>query len=107
MRLALETGYKRLEMALLESVSPASHGHDAWCHNDPPPIPPMTVDQALMLMNLHIKEARLWSKPDYLKPRRGESSDARAFRLSKMYKARLQRDREAFEVAEAARRERG
>lgn len=104
MRLALEQGYERLEGALLESAMPASYADDAWRHNDPPPLPPMSTAQALQLLYLHQKEARLWSEPDHIKRRRGESSEAHSFRLSAMYEARLQRDREAFEVAEAARR---
>jgi len=107
MRLALEMGYERIELALLESFLPGSHEDDAWRHNDPPAIPAMTANQALQLLYLHQKEARLWSEPDYLKRRRGESGEAYSFRLGAMYRARQQRDREAFEVAEAARRERG
>jgi hypothetical protein len=107
MRLALEQGYARLEMALLESWRPESHADDAWRHNDPPPIPPMSANQALQLLYLHQKEARLIAEPDHIKRRKGESNEARSFRLSAMYEARLQRDREAFEVAEAARRARG
>lgn len=107
MRLALETGHERIELALLESWSPDAHTDDAWRHNDPPPIPPMSADEALRLLAIHQKEARLWSEPDYIKRRRGESKEAHSFRLSAMYEARLQRAREDFEVAEAARRERG
>jgi len=107
MRLALQTGYERLEMALLEGWSPASHQDDAWRHNAPPPIPPMTANQALQLLYLHQKEARLLAEPDHIKRRKGESREAHSFRLSAMYEARLQRDREAFELAEAARRARG
>ncbi len=50
---------------------------------------------------------RLLAEPDYVKRRRGESKEAHSFRLSAMYEARLEREREAFEVAEAERRERG
>ena len=103
MRLALEMGYERLETALLESIAPASHADDAWRHNDPPPIPPMTADQALLLLALHQKEARWHDEPPHIKRRRGESSEARSFRLGAMYQARLQREREAYDVAEAAR----
>jgi hypothetical protein len=107
MRLALEMGYERLEMALVESWSPASHADDEWRHNDPPPIPPMTANQALQLLYLHQKEARLLAEPAHIKRRRGESKEAHSFRLSAMYEARLVRAREAFDVAEAERRERG
>lgn len=104
MRLALQTGYERLEMALLETLSPQSHADNAWRHNDPPAMPPMTADQALHLMFLHQKEARLQAEPAHIKRRRGESQDARSFRLAAMYRADQQRRREAYEVAEAARR---
>lgn len=104
MRLALQMGYERLEMALLESTLVESHADDAWRHNDPPPIPQMSADQALQLLYLHQKEARLLSEPDHIKRRRGESPGARSFRLGAMHEARLQRDREAFDLAEAARR---
>jgi len=107
MRLALTEGYDRIEAATLAAAFPDSHEDDAWRHNDPPPIPPMSVNQALQLLYLHQKEARLADEPDHVKRRRGESREAHSFRLSAMYEARLQRDREAFDIAEAARRERG
>ncbi len=107
MRLALRMGYERLEMALIESWSPNAHAHDEWRHNAPPPTPPMTANQALQLLYLHQKEARLLAEPDYVKRRRGESKEAHSFPLSAMYEARLERAREAFDVAEAERRERG
>ncbi len=107
MRLALEMGYDQLEQALLASADPASHDHDAWRHNDPPPIPQMTANQALQLMYLHQKEARLGGTPDALRRRKGESSDARSMRLQLMYEARQQRARDAFIIAETERRARG
>lgn len=102
MRLALQMGYERLEMALLESADPASHADDAWRHNDPSPIPPMTANQALQLLHLH-QETRLQAEPPHIKRRRGESREARPVRLSAMYRARIERDREAFRIAEAER----
>jgi hypothetical protein len=107
MRMAIARGYERLELALIESRQPASHEHDDWRSNDPPAMPPMTVCQALQLMYLHQKEARLLAEPDHIKRRRGESVEAHSFRLTAMYEARRQRAREAFDVAEAERRERG
>lgn len=105
MRMALQAGYERLEMALLESFEPGSYRDDAWRHNDPPPIPPMTPYQALQLLYLHQKEARLLAEPPSLRRRKGESSEALSYRLSVMHDLRLQRDRERWEVTEAARRE--
>ncbi|OYY72929.1 hypothetical protein [Sphingomonas sp. 28-63-12] len=107
MRLALQMGYDRIELALLESMQPASHQDDAWRHNDPPPIPPMSANQALQLMYLHQKQARLQSEPAHIRRRRGESAEAHSFRLAAMYKAHLARERERFDIAEAERRARG
>jgi hypothetical protein len=106
-RLALAQGYRALEMALIEGGTAGSHEHDDWRHNDPPTTPPMSVSQALQLLYLHQKEARLLSEPDYLKRRRGESVAAHSERLTAMAEERERREREAFEVAEAARAARG
>ena len=107
MRLALQMGYERIETALLESTSVDGHRYDEWRHNDPPPIPPMTVNQALQLMYLHQKEARLIVEPAHVKRRRGESSDVYSTRIAAMYEEGQRRAREAFDLAEAARRARG
>ncbi|MGN6278792.1 MAG: hypothetical protein ACTHM8_08720 [Sphingomonas sp.] len=107
MRLALETGYERIECALIEGWLPEAHQDDAWRHNDPPPVPAMTASQALQLLYLHQKEARLLAEPDHIKRRRGESGDAQSFRLAAMYRLGQERLREAFQVAEAARRAAG
>ena len=106
-RLALQQGYERLEMALLESWRPESHRDDAWRHNDPPAIPPMSAAQALQLLYLHQKAVLNQDEPPHLKRRRGESSEAWSYRRAAMYEAGQERAREAFRVAEAARRERG
>lgn len=107
MRLALETGYERLEMALLESGDPESYRDDGWRHNDPPPMPQMSIGEALQLLYLHQKEVRLQAEPPHIKRRRGESGDAHSLRLGEMYEARQQRAREAFDIAEAERRAAG
>jgi len=104
MQLALETGYERVEMALMEAALASSYRDDAWRHNDPPAIPSMTVDEAMMLLRLHHQSVRLQEEPPHIKRRRGESREAHSYRLSAMYEARLQRARDAFDVAEAARR---
>ncbi|UUY00018.1 hypothetical protein [Sphingomonas sp. J315] len=104
MQLALETGYERVELALMEAALASSYRDDAWRHNDPPAIPSMTADEAMMLLRLHHQSVRLQEEPPHLKRRRGESSEAHSYRLSEMYKARLQRARDAFDVAEAERR---
>jgi hypothetical protein len=107
MRLALQMGYDRLEAALLESGLAGSHEHDDWRSNEPPAIPPMTPAQALQLMYLHQKEARLTAEPWRVKRRRGESSEAYSERLALMAEERQRRAREAFELAEAERWSRG
>ena len=107
LRLALAQGYERLEMALHESGLAASHEHAEWRRNDPPPIPPMGVNQALQLMYLHQKEARLLGEPAAARRRRGESSEAHCERLVQMAEERRRRAREAFELAEAERWARG
>lgn len=104
-RLALETGYLRLEAALLGGWMPDGGADDAWRHNDPPPIPPMSASQALQLLFLHQKEARLWTTPEPLRKRRGETNEARVMRLTLVHEARTQRQREIYEIAERARRE--
>ena len=105
MRLALELGYERVEAALLEAGQPDSYRDDAWRHNDPPPVPPMTFDQAMQLLYHHQKEVRLEAEPPHIKRRRGESQEAHSYRLGALYEQRQQRAREAYDVAEAARRE--
>ena len=107
MRLALERGYEQVESALLAGSMPGAHDHDEWRHNDPPPIPPMTANQALQLLHLHAKTVHLQEEPPHIKRRRGESSEAHSYRLTAMYEARQARAREDFDIAEAARRERG
>ncbi len=107
MRLALEAGYESVESALLAGTLPGSHEHDEWRHNDPPPIPPMTANQALQLLHLHARTVHLQEEPPHIKRRRGESSEAHSYRLTAMYEARQALEREAFDIAEAARNERG
>lgn len=106
-RLAMEQGYRRIEAALLQSFEPESHEDDAWTHNEPPAIPPMTANQALQLLYLHQKEALMLDEPPHLKPRRGEPREAHLYRLARMYEARQERERERFRVMEAARQARG
>jgi hypothetical protein len=101
--MALQRGYCELETALIQSGLPESHEHDDWRNNDPPAMPPMTVNQALQLMYLHQKEARLTAEPWWLKRRRGESREAHSERLALMAEERDRLRREEFEIAEAER----
>ncbi|MES2098005.1 MAG: hypothetical protein V4459_14735 [Pseudomonadota bacterium] len=105
--LALEMGYERLEMALLEGGLVESFADDDWRHNAPPAIPPMTASQALHLMNLHQKEARLWSTPVTGRLRPGETPQARSALLAAIYEAKQEREALKFRIAEAGRLARG
>jgi hypothetical protein len=106
-RAALAQGYARVEAALFESTLEENADRDAWTHNDPPALPPMTASQALQLLYLHQKEARLLAEPAHLKRRRGESPEAHSYRLAAMYRWGQELDREKFRLAEAAREARG
>jgi hypothetical protein len=101
MRLALQLGYDRIEMALIESMNPASRRDDAWRSNDPPPIPPMNAAEALQLLYLHQKEARLWGTRPDRRRRRGETNDQWCDRLSRKWLAEKRWDEEGYEVARA------
>jgi hypothetical protein len=103
-RLALQQGYATLEAALIEGFTVDAHVDDAWRHNEPPALPPMTTAQALQLMYLHQKEARLLAEPPHLKRRRGEPHAAHAARLAGMHQEWLRREREAHDIAQAERR---
>ena len=85
MRLAHRMGYDRVEMALHAAAWPESHEDDAWRHNDPPPIPQMTVDQAIQLLCLHEKSCRQsWDRP-HRRRRRGEPWETYTERLRAMW----------------------
>jgi hypothetical protein len=96
-------GYERLEMALLETIDPHSHADDAWRHNDPPPIPPMTANQALQLMYLHHKTTQLWAEAPYMRRRRGESTAEWSIRRAADYIAQKARERDDLAVSIVAR----
>jgi hypothetical protein len=102
-RAALSEGYDRVEAAALAAAAPESHADDDWSHNDPPDLPPLTADQAIQLLHLHQKEARLQAEPPHLKRRRGEARDAHSERLAAMHEARIADSRETFRRAEAMR----
>jgi hypothetical protein len=105
MRLALETGYERLEAAALMAAMPESHADDAWRHNDPPPIPPMTGTQALQLLFLHEKSVRQgWERP-HRRRRRGEPWETYTERLRAMWTAEKAREAEDAALRRAARYE--
>ena len=103
-RLALQRGYDRIELALLESSLPAAYEHDEWrSGNEPPAIPPTSPNQALQLLYLHQKEARLIAEQWPLKRGRGEPHEVYRERLIGLAEERDRRAREEFEIAEAER----
>jgi hypothetical protein len=102
MRLALEMGYERLEGALLEGFCAESYEDDSWRHNEPPPIAPMTPDQALQLLHLHQKSVhQSWDQP-HRRKRRGESWDVYSERLRAMWAVEQSRAAERESLRRAA-----
>lgn len=105
MRLALAMAYDRIEAALLASALPESHEDDSWRHNDPPPIPPMTPDQAIQLLSLHEKSVRQsWEQP-HRRKRRNEPWETYTERLRAMWTAEKAREAEDEALRRAAQYE--
>lgn len=102
MQLALELGYERLEMALLAESCPDSAEDDAWRSNAPPPIPPMTADQAMTLLQMHYRTTQLWAEAPYMKRRRGETGAEWSHRRAADYLAERRRQDDEARVARAA-----
>jgi hypothetical protein len=106
MRLALEMGYDRLEAAALAAALPEDPEASLWRHNDPPPIPPMSPQQALQLLFLHEKSVRQsWDQPQRRK-RRGEPQAVYVERLRAMWVVEKAREAEDEALRRAARYER-
>lgn len=101
MRLALEEGYARLELALLERFDPCSFVDDEWRHNERPEVPPMTTSEGIQLLYLHQKEVRLGGTPDAIRRRHGESRDAHRARLDAVGRAAKAAEYERFRLREA------
>ncbi|HYI64755.1 MAG TPA: hypothetical protein VEW71_07720 [Allosphingosinicella sp.] len=105
MRLALAMAYDRIEGALLASTLADSHEHDSWRHNDPPPIPPMTPDQAIQLLHLHEKSVRQgWEQP-HRRKRRNEPWETYTERLRSMWTAEKSREADDEALRRAAQYE--
>jgi hypothetical protein len=105
MRLALQMGYDRVEGALLESTLDGDFEDEAWRHNDPPPVPPMTCGQAIQLLYLHQKEARLdWDRP-HRRKRRGEPWETYTARLAAMWRSEKSKEADDAERRRRAREE--
>ena len=103
MRMALDTGYTRLKVALLAAASPESHEDDAWRCGDLPPLPPLTTDEVLQLLHLHEKSVcQSWEQP-HRKRRRGEPWDVYGERLRAMYAVQEARNAEAESLYRATR----
>ncbi|MDJ0275749.1 hypothetical protein QLH51_02880 [Sphingomonas sp. 2R-10] len=104
MRVALAMGSERLEAALLESSLPESSTHDHWRHNDPPPIPPMTVAQAMQMIAWNDKRAKGLAEPE-LARKRGESNADWIARKVRDYRAGQMLDEEEMRMLEFAQLE--
>ncbi|HKR23724.1 MAG TPA: hypothetical protein VJS15_00560, partial [Allosphingosinicella sp.] len=103
MRLSLTMGYDRVEMALIAAGLPESYADDAWRHNDPPPVPPLTADQAIQLFCLHQKSVRQsWDLP-HRRKRRGEPWETYTERLRAMWVCEKSREAEDRALRRAAR----
>jgi len=99
MRMALELGHERLEMALLAEFDPTSAEDDAWRSNAPPPIPSMRADQAIDLLKLHHRTVQLQLEAPYGKRRARETNEQWRQRRAAEYFARRDRDQDAARVA--------
>jgi hypothetical protein len=105
MRLALKTGWERLEMAALQASLPESHSDDRWRQCAPAPMPRFTADQALQLLFLHEKSVQQsWEQP-HRRQRRGESDETHRERLRAMWSAEKDLAAEASALRRAARYE--
>lgn len=106
MRLALAMGYDRLEAAVLSAALPDDPETSLWRHNDPPPIPPMSAQQAFQLLYLHEKSVRQsWDQP-HRRRRRGEPQAVYVERLRAMWVVEKAREAEDEALRRAARYER-
>jgi hypothetical protein len=63
----------------------------------------MNAAEALQLLHLHHKEARLWGERPDRRRRRGEANDAYCARLGRKWRAEKAWDREGYEVVRAGR----
>ncbi|MEP9400983.1 hypothetical protein [Sphingomonas sp. VNH70] len=104
MRVALAMGAERLEAALLESSLPEANVHDHWRHNDPPPIPPMTVHQAMLLIGWNDRRVKELADPAF-GPKRGESNAAWIERRVRENGVRRMLDEEEARMVEHAQLE--
>jgi hypothetical protein len=104
MRGALAMAYDRLEWTLLQSALPHGDGVAAWRHDEPAPVPPMSVGQMLQLLFLHEKSVRQsWEKP-HRRKRRGEPWETYTERLRAMWVAEKAREAEDEQTRRHARR---
>ncbi|KQT33425.1 hypothetical protein ASG29_05060 [Sphingomonas sp. Leaf412] len=102
MRLAIQRGYERLELALLDSTLAEAHADDDWRHNDAPAMPPMTPDQALQLLHLHHRTAELWGYLHHERRLPYETSEEMQQRVATVWRAKQRRFREDDAIAAAA-----
>ena len=97
-------GYELLECALLQAGTADSGEHDLWRRNDPPPLPPLTADQALQTLAHHRKSVELgWDMP-HRRRRRGEPWETYTARLRAMWLHKEALEAEDGALARAAAR---
>lgn len=104
-RLALKTGFERLELAMIRAADPESGEHDRWRRGDPTPIPPLSFEQALQALAHHWKPVHYgWDRP-HMKKRRGEPWETYTERLRAMWAHKEGIEAEDGALARAAARE--
>lgn len=103
MRLALERGYDRLELAMLAATDPQSYADDGWRADpaDELPIPGMSAAEAIQLLALHRGGVRLGFEAAHTRKRRSETHAQYGFRLGLMWRADQRRTAEDRAVARA------
>lgn len=85
----------------MESFDPESYRDDAWRSNKPPEMPPMTAGQAIQLLYLRQKEARLWEERPDRRRRRGEDTATYSARLARKWRDELAAERDQDDLVRA------
>jgi hypothetical protein len=103
MRLALERGYDRLELAMLAAADPQSYRDDQW-RNDPEmdlPLHSLSPAEAIQLLALHRRGVRIAYDAPHARRRRGESNMHYSTRPGLMWAASQRRTSEDRAIARA------
>jgi len=103
MRLALERGYDRLELAMTAAADPQSYADDAW-RSDPDmdvALYQPSAAEVIQLLALHRRGVRLGHEAPHTRRRRNETHAQYALRLGLMWRAAHRRTAEDRAVARA------